>query len=398
MTGFRDRLATTVRRHPTLTRVVLPLVVLAAGTGTTLLLIAMREEVEMGEPEARAYPVEVVEVERRDRDVIVHATGRVQASRSVRLEPQVGGRVQWISPGLRPGGRFREGEVLLRIDRRDYQVAVQQQEAAVQQAQVRLQQERGRKEIAEREWRLFDSIDTSERGRSLALREPQLKEAEAGLEAARAALRQANLNLERTTISAPFDLVLQEENVDVGQIVRPGAPVAHVAGYRRFWVAASVPLDELSWLRVPGSEARIAVELSRDRWVVRRGEAVDILPAVQTGGMMAQVLVAVDDPLGEELEDESVPLLLGTVANVEIRGTRADSVYALPRASLRRDDSVWVVSDSATLEVRTVDVVHRTPDSLLVRGNLGEGPRIVTSMLATPLEGMKLEVREGGGG
>jgi hypothetical protein len=57
-----------------------------------------------------------------------------------------------------------------------------------------------------------------------------------------------------------------------------------------------------------------------------------------------------------------------------------------------------VVSDSATLEVRTVDVVHRTPDSLLVRGNLGEGPRIVTSMLATPLEGMKLEVREGGGG
>lgn len=394
MTDLAERFQETTEGYPTLVRVVLPILVVLAGAGAALALVAVKEETEVAEPTRRSHPVEAVEVSRESREVTVHATGRVEAARSVPLEAQVSGEVVWLSEKLRPGGRFRRGDTLLRIDDRDYRVAVRQQEAAVQRAEVRVQQEAGRKEIAEREWRLFDSIETSRQGRSLALREPQMKEARAQLEAARATLGQARLNVERTTIPAPFDLAVRDENVDLGQIVRPGAPVATVVGVHRFWITVSLPVSELPWLEVPGSDALVTLDLSRGETLVRRGRASDVLPAVQAGGMMAQVLVAVEDPLGESLEDESVPLLLGTVADVELRGSEADSVYSIPRAALRRDDTLWLVSDSATLQVVPVDVIHRGPDSLLVRGDLRRRERVVTSMIARPVEGMALEILE----
>lgn len=383
-----------------LVRIVLPVLVVVLGGAVALALFLTRDEAEMAGGEARVTPVETVRVSRGDRTVTVHTTGSVRPARRVGLEPQVSGRVDWVSPRLRPGGRFREGEVMARIDDRDYRVAVAQQEAAVLRGEVALQVEQGRKTVAEREWALLDSIPASDQGRKLALREPQLAEARATLEAARAALEQARLNVERTVIRAPFDLAVESENVDVGQVVRPGVPMAGVVGTRVFWIHVPVPVDELPWLEIPGSEATVTQNLARESTGRRAGRAVDLLPSVEQGGMMARVLVAVEDPLTGEtgqgkvsVDRRPVPLLVGSVVQVSLQGVVADSVYAVPRAVLRRDDTAWLVSDSSTLQVVEVEVVHRGPDSLLLRGDLGESPRFVTSMIATPLEGMALALQ-----
>jgi RND family efflux transporter MFP subunit len=383
----------------------LPILVVLLGAGVAFILVITGEEAGMDQPGERVASVETVTATLGTTEVTVHATGSVLPARAVRLEPQVSGRVVWVSPALRPGGRFREGEVLARIDDRDYRVAVEQQEAALQRAQVALQMEEGRKEIAEREWALLKPERTSERGRQLALREPQLKEAQAQLEAARAALSQALLNVERTVLRAPFHLAVNSENVDVGQVVRPGVPVAEVVGDQVFWIQVPVPMDDLPWLEIPGSQAVVSQELARDRRVLREGRAIDLLPSLEPGGMMAQILVSVEDPLGAEAKDggsrgasSSVPLLLGTLAHVSLQGIPAMDVYAVPRVVLRRDDSVWLVSDSSTLVMKAVEVVHRGPDTLLIRGDLGEEPRFVTSMIDTPVEGMKLEIPGNGGG
>lgn len=401
MTSIRQRLDDLPDWVGRLVQVGLPILLVALGGIVALVLILTREEAEMAESEARVIPVETYRATRGDQIVTIHATGRVRASRNVRLEPEVSGRITWVSPRLRPGGRFREGEMLARIDERDYSVAVERQQAAVHRAEVALRTEEGRKEIAEREWALLENVQTSDRGRSLALREPQLEEAEAQLKAARAALGQARLNVERTTIRAPFDLAINSESVDVGQVVRPGTPMADVLGARVFWIEVPVAIGDLPWLEIPGGRATVVHDLARGRRVEREGRIIDLVPSVEAGGMMARVLVAVDDPLDGATGDgaggvdsEAVPLLMGAVVEVTLYGEEARSVYAVPRAALRREGTVWLASDSSTLRLEEVQVVHRGPETLFLEGPLGEEPRFVISMISTPVEGMAVMVQD----
>ena len=72
-----------------------------------------------------------------------------------------------------------------------------------------------------------DDVQTSEIGRELALRIPHRQKMEAALEAARSRLKEAELSLERTTIRAPFNALVQNESVDLGQLVSIAERTGH---------------------------------------------------------------------------------------------------------------------------------------------------------------------------
>ena len=392
MTSFTQRIENLPPAARRAVRIGMPIGIVAVGALIAWSLVATKTSALVGEPTVEPTPVEVAQVSRGDYPVVIHATGTVTAARSIRLEAQVSGRVEWINDNLRPGGRFRRGETMGRVDDSDYQVVVQQRQAALLRAQVGLDLERGRKEIAEREWQLLDGVRSDERGRSLALREPQLREAEAQLLAAQAALSQAELNVRRTRLTAPFDLVIEDESVDVGQIVRPGAPLATLLGTKEVWVVTPVPVTDLPWLSVPGAEATVTFDAGRGRREAFRGTAIEVLGSVERGGMMARILVAIQDPLGGE-GDESAPLLVGSIVDVTLHGRDARGVYELARTAIRSGDVVWTVSAEGALDIRPVTIVHRTPTAALVKSELGDTSRIVTSLLATPVPGMPLETR-----
>ena len=112
----------------------------------------------------------------------------------------VAGRVIEVSPSFVPGGFFEKGELLLRIDPFDYRQASVQATGAVAQADLRLATELAEADVARKEWEeLGEGKPTP-----LTLREPQVAEAQAALASARAALENAERNLERTAIAAPY--------------------------------------------------------------------------------------------------------------------------------------------------------------------------------------------------
>jgi len=79
------------------------------------------------------------------------------------------------------------------------------------------------------------------------------------------------------------------------------------------------------------------------------------------------------------------------MCQVEIEGVTLDDVSEVPRAALRENDRVFVLTGDSTLAIKDVEVLWGDADHVLVTGPLDDGDQVVVSPLATPVDGMKLK-------
>jgi len=259
-----------------LLRIVLPLCVLVVGiAGMRFLLHARKPPGHTAAPH-RGPLVEVMTVHEKDHRVTVHATGTIAPARAVAITPEVSGRVVEMAPNLVPGGLFRAGELLFAIEPTDYRLAVEQARSALAKAQVDLSTTEGRAEVARKEWRGLHP--NGEVAPPLVVYAPQLAAAKAAVTAAQAAVAEAELNLERTRVTAPFNCRIRSEEVDVGQVVRPGSPVAQVAGTDRAEVVVPLGDAATATLTVPHADGGTPHLGSAATVVVRRGDHLDRWP------------------------------------------------------------------------------------------------------------------------
>ena len=322
------------------------------------------------------------------------AFGRVVAEREAHLASRVAGELIEFTPEAMPGTVVEAGSALARLDDSDLHLNLREAEAALAQAEAALAMERGEQQRAEAEYRSFGRDLPADR-RALVLRQPQLRQAEAEVARAQADRDRAQLDLERTTLVAPWRGMVQARLLGAGSMVANGTEIIHLIDVSRFWVRVSLPAEALVWLEAnedgnPGS----AVRLSTRAWPgneVRHGEVIAVLPALEEQGLQAQLLVAVDDPLG--LESGARPLHLGDVVRLEFSASPREGLFSLPAAALRPGDMLWVLDDEARLRQRTVEVVHRGETRILVDAGLEEGEHVVTSQLGQPREGMLLRPR-----
>lgn len=379
----------------------LPLVVLALGLGASWLLLSTAPQQEQRQPPDEPPVVDVVPVAVETHEVRAEAFGTVLPARDVTLAPQVSGRLVEVAASLEPGGAVRAGELLARVDPADYELDVTRAEAELEQARADLEIERGRRLVAEREWERFgaelgilgEEADRA-RSRALALREPQLRRAEALVGVAENRLAMARLALERTALRAPFDAVVLDDSAEVGRYVAAGDPVVHLAGTGQFWVQASLSAGRAAAVESsPTRTVRVVRDAGFGAPEVREGRLLRVLPSLDTEGRMARVLVAVDDPLslGEAAGLPRLPL--ESYVRVELSAGSLTDVVRVPREALRENEQVWLVDGEGRLRVRDVAVVWRGADEVFVRGELGAGERLVTSYLSDPLPGMELAVR-----
>jgi RND family efflux transporter MFP subunit len=389
-----------------LLQAVTPLVILALGVLVVMLLVRTKPQPLREPREETGVLVEIEVAEARAHQVEVRASGTVTPARQVALTPEIAGRVVWVSDALVPGGRLEAGELMVRLDARDHELAVRQQLAEVDRARMELEIERGRGAVAEREWQLFADDGDGEAEGALALRQPQLRTAEAAVAAAESGLERARLNVQRTRLHAPLNALVMDRSVDIGQYVGPTAPVATLVGTDEFWVRVSIPAAQLDWIDVPGVGGVAEGEGARARVIervgsaarIREGRVIKLLGDVDPAGRMARVLVALEDPLGLREVGETVrPLLAGSYVEVEILAKQVASAVSLPRIALRDGDQVFVMDASERLEIRDATVAWRDRDTVLVVGGVRDGDRVVVSPVPAPSAGMKLRQRDDSG-
>jgi len=373
----------------------LPVAIVAGGVAVASLMIASGGSAEKGSPEIKALPVSTVTLQAEDLPIPVRGTGVVKAAQQVSLVPQVSGKVVETDPRLMPGARFDANEVLAQIDDRDYRAMLAQAQSNTQRAELELALETGRTEVAAREWDMLNQ-DGSE-PTDLALRKPQLALAEQNLVAARGALTQAKLNMQRTRLTAPFNAVVVSENVDLGQVVGPGTVVATLVGTDALWVNVSLPMANVDVLQFAsrdgqGSSARILHRLAGERIVEHQGEALQLGGALDPQTRLAQVTVAVTNPF--DTSDGQTPLLPGSYVEVIFDGLVANQVMRVPRSALYDGERVWI-NDGGKLAVRTVAITGGDTDTVLVADGLRPGDELIVSALSLPIEGLPITILGG---
>lgn len=382
--------------------IVFPLAVLGAGVFATVAMIEARDEPETKPLEIPPLLVRVIEAEPETVALTVYAEGTVAPRTESQLVPEISGRVVEVSPSLAVGGFFEEGEALLRIEAREYDLAVIRADAAIAQAKLRLATERQEAEVARKEWQALGRGEPN----PLVVREPQIAEALAALASAEAVLEQAKFDLERTVVRAPYAGRVRSKQVDVGQFVQRGAPAATLYSVDVAEVKLPIPDAELEFVNLPlayrgsAENARGPGVTLTARFAGRehkwRGRIVRTEGEIDPATRMVHAIAQVEDPYAPGQDARRPPLAVGMFVEAEIHGRRVSNVVRLPRTALRGDAQVLVVDGADRLYYRDVDVFRLDRDQVLVRGGLERGDRICVSNVEAAVNGMQVRVEENG--
>lgn len=313
----------------------------------------------------------------------IKTQGTVRPKTSIELVPEVAGKIVWVSPSFNNGGAFEKGAILVRIDPRNYQFAIEAANANVADAQAKLAKEVAEGEIAKQDW---DDISGGRIATDLALRKPQLAGATAALASARASLSKAKLDLDRTNITAPFAGRVDVKRTGIGQYVSLGKVLADL--YSTDMAEIHLPLTDTQMGKIDlyaknGIEVKLFANVGgkRQSWT---GRALRTSGSVDQASRVLRLIVEVNDPYNTK--DGQSALLNGLFVEAEIPGVEFSNVIEIPRRALRSGNKIVIVEDGK-IWTREVSLIHTSTKNTYIQG-VPDGTPIVTSALEIMIEGM----------
>ncbi len=369
-------------------KLVYPIIVLAVGIGIAVLIALNAPRPTPDDYEPLLATVRVLKVQPQAEYLTVTSQGTVEPRSQSELIPEVSGRAVWISPALVGGGSFARDEVLLRIDDADYRSALVRAEAALKRAEVE-------QDFAADELSRVESL----RGKNLASQQ-QLDNtrraaavADANLSESQAAVDQARRDLQRTELKAPFDGLVREEHVDLGQFVTRGQNIGTI--YATDYVEVRLPIaaDQLVYLGLPIStrgqipeSLRPPVTVAADFGNTRLLWEGELIRAEAEFDARTRML----NGIARLRTDSELPLPVGMFVQAQIRGRRVENIIRLPRSAMRDNNQVMVIDKDNRLHFRQVSIMRLEHDDMLVDGGLEAGELVCISPLQTVVEGMSV--------
>jgi RND family efflux transporter MFP subunit len=378
-------------------QIVLPILVIVCGVLVLLWLLQTSPKAKPRKKDARAVLVEVETLKALHQKISVQGMGTVQPALEVELKARVNGEIIKMHEKVLPGGHVKKGDVLFQIDPTDYENTARQLLSEVEKAKNNLEIERGNQLVAQKEFELLGEKVRPEEKR-LILRQPQLRNLTATLDSVRARYEKAKLDIERTTIRAPFNGVIQSRMVNIGSQVNTSTPLVHLVGTDEFWIEVSIPVKKIRWLNIPDERSDIssqAVITSDSLWgagMKREGLILRLAADLEEKGRMAKLLVKVDDPLLFEEKDDNMPsLLLGSFVEVDFEGKQLQDVVVVKRKYLRDGNYLWLMDKDKKMRIKKVDILYKDHDEVFISGVSG-GERLIVSNVAVPAEGLPLRL------
>ena len=379
-----------------LVKIIAPIAVIAVSAGTFALLQASRPEPEKNEEGPRPTTVYTAPVIQENTALEVVTQGEVRSRTSIDLMSQVGGRIVAVSDEFVEGGRIEPDVTLLQIDDTDYQLALSQAQARLAEAELGVQQALADQDVARKQLR--NQKDVSD----LALKKPQVAQAQAVRAAAKAGLEQAKIDLQRTRVTLPFRGRFASTNVHIGQFIAPGTVIGKVFGTDSVDVRLPLNNAQLASLGLPigyvaddgaGLPVRFTTQVAGQHhtW---QGTLVRLDAAVDPNTRMLYALAEIDDPYASGVSDKGMPMAVGLYVEAHIGGRDMVDATIIPATALRAGDKVFLVNGEGFLEIRDVDVAHASRERVVVSAGLNTGERVIISAIRNPIQGMALATSE----
>lgn len=365
----------------------IPALVIIAAIFGAVTLMATSPQLKPSAIEPVAATVRVREVVPMPIQLSVHSQGTVVPNTESELIPEVSGRVEWTAPSLVNGGYFNAGDVLLRLEDNDYQSSLDRAKATLNRAEAEF-------EHARFEYQRLKSLED----RQLASRsqiENQLRAfrvQEASLQDAKANFEQANRDLARTEVIAPFSGLVRQESVDIGQFVSRGTAIATIYADDQAEIKLPIADRQLAFLNLPiGHRGELPLNLQPNvkleadyagRKLTWQGKIVRTEAQIDVASRMVHVIARVSNA------EQEVPLSVGLFVNAEIEGLLVEDIVVMPRNALRNGNRVLVVDESDRLRYRDITPLRLYQNNVLIQGGLEAGERVCVSPLQTAIEGM----------
>ncbi|NHO66383.1 efflux RND transporter periplasmic adaptor subunit [Aestuariicella hydrocarbonica] len=389
-----------------LSKKVAPVLVLMASSMLAFGLMATGPELEV-KPVKKILPVvRIKTVEPSRETLLVYSEGVLSPSAESTLVPEVDGRVVWVNPNFKAGGYFSEGEELFRIDGLDYRSEYENARARLDKALVEFEfseSEFNRSKVLNKKNLIsassFDDI----------FRRFHMSSAEAKL--ARLTLEQAERNLSRTIIKAPYSGRVRSEKVEFGQFVRRGDMVAEIYADQVIKVRLPVPNRQMAFLGDPGVAGGFTESKSLSDPKSKQAKGLPVVNfSVEYAGRLYQWqgrLVRHEAELDEqsrmiygiaEMTRNELPanLPMGLFVKAEIEGRSMENLVRLHRGAIRHGSEVVVVDKNSRLRVRPVTVLRHQGDESIISSGLNKGDKVCVSPVTIVVEGMQVETLDDG--
>ena len=381
-------------------RIVLPIAILIGCFFISGYLIRNPTTVEESAIEIIPVSVRVAEVNLESVDLVVGSQGKVQAAQTASLSAPVAGPVEWISPSMEAGGYVVGGQALLRLEAADFETALERSWANLQQAQAESEfadTELARmRELAEQ--RLASDSQLQDAQRRANVNKARLIDAQASYD-------QAQLDLDRTEIRAPFNAVIQSRDVELGQYVNRAQSVALLYGADEVEVRVPLAIRQLGFLNVPlGQRGEISEEHAPDVLLTGMyggqkynwpGKLVRIEASIDPSSNTVQTIIRVSQPSTGEDKDENglrrIPLPIGLYVEADIEGRTVENIISLPRSVIRNNNQVLIVDAENKMYYREVEIFRLEEQQVLISSGILPGERICISPIQAVVDGMAVQ-------
>jgi RND family efflux transporter MFP subunit len=385
----------------TILKILFPLIVVGIGVALMFGLVMNREPVQPQDVVEFTPRVRVQVVQPSEVNLTVLSQGTVVPGTSISLVSEVAGTVVKASKAMAAGGYFEKGDVLLEIDPTDYELAVVQANARLLEAKARLLREQAEADVARIEW---DELGKEGEASPLLLREPQLAEAEATVESAKANVKLAERDLEKTRIKAPFAGRILDTMVDIGQYVPRGNKLADIYSIETAEIRLPLSVQELAYVDVPFNfrgesthqnypKVKLIAKLGgRERtWM---GRVIRTEGEIDPRTRMLTAVAEVENPYGRRPGEDVSPLAAGLFVQAEIQGETVRGIFELPRTAVNGMNQVLIVDERERLHIREVVILRAERDTVIVESGLEAGEQVCLTPLEAPVENMKVRVAE----
>lgn len=383
---------------PILKRILMPLAVLFFAVAVTVIMIKTQPPPKKEETPKPHITVAVTKVHQQDLHFILHSQGMVIPRTETRLTSEVSGRIIKTSSNFRVGAFVKKNDILIQIDNSDYRAALKSAEAELARVRANLQEEIARAQQAERDWRSLGAGVAND----LVLRKPQLAREQANVQSAEAALALAQRNLERTSIHAPYDGLVRNKEVDIGQYVNTGTSVGLLSATEIAEIR--LPLVERDFAHLTLEEGinsthyktsmpsvKITAQPNglQQQWdgVICRSEGV-----IDEDSRVIYLVAEIDDPYNLKGKATKPLLRFGTFVHAAITGNLGKNIVVLPRHSLYNGREVIVINKDNRIEIRNVNIQRTDEEYAYINGGLQEGEIISLTPIENPVNGMVVQI------
>ncbi|MEM6690747.1 MAG: efflux RND transporter periplasmic adaptor subunit [Planctomycetota bacterium] len=374
-----------------------PAMMLAAGICT---FVYLRSGEEIRKPRRESEQVittRVATLEVGSYQPVIESHGTVTAHNPVVLSAEVTGRVLEVTTRFDVGSYFKKDDLLLSIDDRDYQTALK---VAEQNHRLALSKERLVFSAHERMKALVARNSGSETELDATL--TALVEATAQVDITEASLEQAQRDLSRTKIIAPFDGRVVARAVGPGQLVSLGSPLGDIFATDYAEVRLPVSTSELAQLNLPQrqDDPPLPIELrdaiDSQNQAVWNAEIVRTDAALDTGSLQLFAIARINDPYS--IDRDGPAIRVGQPVVASIKGKPFEQVVAIPREAVRRLDQVYLIDGKRlTLRRTTIDPIWTDSRHVVVPASeVRPGELVSTTTLVYAPEGEVVQIIDDG--